>query len=166
MTESYVPYSELKTRGHDVSSPGGARYAEMCKRVESLLADIAIHFENVNPPRITLHVARAYDDEWTVSQERGEELKSKDPESTWQEVSKDKIEKFQEYFTFADSEGWRFYLPAFMRHFLIQFPNGGYVAVCTAVRSPNDRMELLNQDQQRCVSEFASLCDEYGVWSP
>ena len=166
MTESYVPYSDLMTRGYDASSPSGSRYAEMCKRVESLLADIDLHFKGVKPPRVTLHVARAYDDEWNVSQERGEELKTKDPESTWQEVSRDKIEDFQEYFTFADSEGWRFYFPAFMRHFLIEFPNCGYVAVCTAARRQDDRLELLNQNQQRCVSEFVSLCDDYGVWSP
>ena len=166
MTESYVPYSDLMTRGYDVSSPSGSRYVEMCKRVESLLVDIDLHFEGVKPPRITLHVARAYDDDWTVSRERAEELKARDPESTWQEVSRDKIEDFQEYFTFADSEGWRFYLPAFMRHFLIEFPNGGYVAVCTAARREDDRLELLNQNQQRCVSEFVSLCDDYGVWSP
>ncbi|WOO41136.1 DUF6714 family protein [Rubellicoccus peritrichatus] len=166
MSDSFIPYDELKKRGYDLSTPAGARFAEMCRRVDSLLADIANQFREVPSPRITLHVARAYDDEWTVSQERGEELKAKDTERTWQEVSDSKMECFQEYFTFSDAEGWRFYLPAFMSHFLRDFPNGGWVAVCTAVRRPDDRLSLLNEGQRRCVEEFSALCDAYSVWSP
>ena len=166
MHDSFIPYSELKSRGYDLSTHDGARYAEMCKRVETVLSSIATEFRNVPAPRITLHVARAYDDEWTISQERGEKLKAEDPEISWQEVSDSKIQCFQEYFTFSDSEGWRFYLPAFMSHFLRDFPNGGFVAVCTAVRRPGDRLELLTEGQRRCVDQFRSLCDSYHIWSP
>jgi len=166
MHYSSLPYSELKSRGYDLSMYDGARFAEMCKRVETLLSSIASEFRDVPSPRITLHVARAYDDEWIVSQERGDELKAKDPEATWQEVSDAKIECFQEYFAFSDSEGWRFYLPAFMCHFLRDFPNGGFAAVCTAVRRPGDRLELLTDGQLRCVHEFKALCDSYNIWSP
>lgn len=138
----------------------------MWKRVEALLSRIAREFRDVPAPRITLHVARAYDDEWTVSQERGEELQAEDPEASWQEVSDEKIECFQEYFTFSDSEGWRFYLPAFMSHFLREFPSRGFDAVCSAVRRPDDKLELLTEGQRRCVDEFKALCDSYHIWSP
>jgi hypothetical protein len=138
----------------------------MCKRVETLLSRIGTEFLDIPAPRITLHVARAFDDEWIVSQEREDELKAEDPEASWLEVSDEKIECFQEYFTFSDSEGWRFYLPAFMCHFLRNFPNGGFVAVCSAVRQPDDRLELLTEGQRQCVDEFSALCDSYHIWSP
>ncbi len=144
----------------------GARFAAMCMRVEALLSRIDTEFRDVPVPSITLHVARAYDDEWTITQERGEELKTKDTEASWQEVSDAKIECFQEYFNFSDSEGWRFYLPAFMRHFLRDFPNGGCLAVCTAVRQPGDRLDLLTEGQQECVNDFRTLCDSHNIWSP
>ncbi|MCW1916518.1 hypothetical protein OJ996_23225 [Luteolibacter sp. GHJ8] len=166
MHSSFIPYSQLQSCGYDLSTPDAARFVEMCKRVEALLASIATEFREVPAPRITLHVARAYDDEWGVSKERGEELKAKDFETSWQEVSDSKIEDFQEYFTFSDSEGWRFYLPAFMCHFLRDFPNGAFVAVCTAVRRPGDRLELLTEGQRRCVDEFRELCDSHHIWSP
>lgn len=142
------------------------RFEKMCRQVEAVLAQIEAEFRNVSVPRVTLHVARAYDDEWTVSQERGEELKAKDSETSWQDVPDAKIECFQEYFTFADSEGWRFYLPAFMCHFLRNFPQNEFTAVCTAVRRPGDRLELLTEGQRRCVDEFKTLCDSHHIWSP
>ena len=46
-----------------------------------------------------------------------------------QDVPKDKTEAYQEYFTFSDPAGWRFYLPAFMSHYLSEFPDYGYDAV-------------------------------------
>lgn len=160
---SYIPYSELKSFGYDLTSGEGKKFAEMCKRVENLLVDISHCFEGVKRPRVSMHVAREYDDEWIVSTERCIELRKLDPETDWQEVSKEKIEAYQEYFTFSDAEGWLFYLPAYMRHFLLEFPDEGYDAVCYATKEQDSRLEMLDEGQRGCVTEFAKLCEDYGV---
>jgi hypothetical protein len=112
-----------------------------------------------DPPRpaITLHVARALDDEWIVSRERGLELTAKDPERHWYEVPAEATREFQEYFTFSDAEGWRFYLPAYLRHYLADFPLSRYVAVHAACAG-RDHFDLLTAGQIAWIDEFLALC--------
>ena len=163
----YIPYKELVSGGYDTYSEEGAKLAEICKRVDRLLNMIDEHFKDIARPLTTLHVGRALDDEWTVSKERAEELRVHDPEESWQEVPIEKLCVFQEYLCFADDEGWRFYLPAFMRAFLLEFPDHGYVAVCSATKgNSDDRLNILNEEQRSCVAEFANLCQDYEVWFP
>jgi len=73
-------------------------------------------------PRITLRVARALDDDWIVPDERARELAKLDTAEHWVDVADKDLLEYQEYFSFADAEGWRFYLPAFLRLYLGEFP--------------------------------------------
>lgn len=108
-------------------------------------------------PRITLHVARGLDDEWNLSEERIAELSALDPEQHWTEVSAESTRRFQEYFTFSDAEGWRFYLPAFLRHYLAEFPLSGWDAVYWACVE-RKHFDLFTPEQVAFVDEFVSLC--------
>lgn len=110
-------------------------------------------------PRITLHVARGYDDEWFLSDERVAELTALDPEQHWWEVPAE-AQQFQEYFTFSDAEGWRFYLPAFLRHYLAEFPFGGWKAV-HAVCQTKERFDLITPPQIEFIDEFLDLCRKW-----
>ena len=101
-------------------------------------------------PRITLHVARGYDDEWQLSEERVAELAALDEEQHWTEVSAEATQQFQEYFAFSDAEGWRFYLPAFLRHYLADFPLSQWPAVDWAC-AERTHFELFTPPQIACT---------------
>jgi hypothetical protein len=111
-------------------------------------------------PRVTLHVARGYDDEWVLSEERVSELAALDPEQHWTEVTAQATKQFQEYFTFSDAEGWRFYLPAFLRHYLGDFPLCGWDAVHTACQH-RTHFDLITQPQIAFIDEFLALCQTW-----
>jgi hypothetical protein len=111
-------------------------------------------------PRVTLHVARGYDDEWFLSDERVAELAALDPEQHWTEVSAEATRQIQEYFTFSDAEGWRFYLPAFLRHYLADFPLCGWDAVHTACQR-RTHFDLITQPQVAFIDEFLALCQTW-----
>jgi len=111
-------------------------------------------------PRITLHVARGYDDEWVLSEQRVAELAACDPEQHWSEVSAEATRQFQEYFTFSDPEGWRFYLPAFLRHYLADFPLSGWDAVHSACVE-RTHFDLITPAQVAFIDDFLALCQ---IW--
>ncbi len=111
-------------------------------------------------PRITLHVARGYDDEWFLSEERGAELAALDPEQHWTEVSVEATRHFQEYFTFSDAEGWWFYLPAFLRHYLAEFPLCRWDAVYNACVTKK-HFDLITPSQVVFIDEFLALCETW-----
>ena len=71
-----------------------------------------------------------------------------------------KIETYQEYFTFGDDEGRRFYLPAFLRHYLHEFPYCGHDTVYWACTKP-EQFGALTLEQTECVKEFMELCYEF-----
>lgn len=129
-------------------------------RAQQLLLRIERAFAGVPRPCITRSVARGYDDEWFLSDERVEELQALDPEQRWQDVTQDDVKHFQEYFTFSDDEGWRFYLPAHLSHYLRGLPHHGWDAVVIALTSPEPRLALLTPEQRACVDEFLALLNE------
>lgn len=130
------------------------------ERVPPLLRRIERAFDGVPRPRITKSVARGYDDEWHLSEARIVELQALDPEQCWKEIDEDAVKHFQEYFTFSDAEGWRFYLPAHMSHYLRGFPHYGWDAVYYALTSPEPKLDLLSPEQRACVEEFLALIHE------
>ena len=114
-------------------------------------------FGNPPRPRITLHVARGYDDEWTLTESRVAELSAMDPEQHWMDVSLESTRCFQEYFSFSDPEGCRFYLPAFIRYYLADFPLSYWDAVHFACGN-RLHFDLITPEQLSFVDEFLRLC--------
>ncbi len=152
---------EMKARGYDRETVAeGVRAKEAHAAAAALIAQIEVAFGVIARPRVTLRVARGFDDEWNLSEARVEELSALDLARTWQEVSDAEIEAYQEYFTFADAEGCRFYLPAFMRHYLRSFTCAGYDAVYWACTEP-EKLEALTAAERACVEEFLELCHRY-----
>lgn len=137
-----------------------ARDEEAGTRAQILIEKIRDAFQNAARPRITLSVARALDDEWHVEESRRLELTALDPEQQWMDVSAEAMEGCQEYFTFSDAEGWRFYLPAFMCRYLHSFPHSGYDAVYWACSS-GQHLDLLTDEQKSCVRSFLELCHTF-----
>lgn len=133
-----------------------AAHAEAMKLAERLPAV----FGDPPRPKITLHVARGYDDEWNLSEERIQELAALDPEQHWTDVSAESTRQFQEYFTFSDAEGWRFYLPAFLRHYLAEFPLSGWDAVYSACVE-RKHFDLITPEQAAFIDEFLNLCHSW-----
>lgn len=108
-------------------------------------------------PQITLHVARGYDDEWILSEDRVAELAALDPEQHWMDVTMEATRDFQEYFSFSNAEGWRFYLPAFLRHFLADFPMSSWDAVILACQQ-RTYFDLITPGQVAFIDEILALC--------
>lgn len=156
-----ITSAEARERGYDRDVIAGLELEEEGRQKALLLIeDIRVAFSGVPRPRITLSVARGYDEEWVLSDERVLELSCRDPEQCWEDVTDESMRSCQEYFCFADEEGWRFYLPAFMCHDLRDFPNHGGGAAhyaCEAGRG----LGLLTDQQMACVIRFAELCSQY-----
>ena len=104
------------------------------QRIDTLLKRIDAAFAGVPRPKITKSVARGLDDEWFLSEERRAELSNRDPEENWTDLTEGCVRDYQDYFAFSDAEGWRFYLPAHMRFYLLGFPYCGWDAVILGVR--------------------------------
>ena len=159
----YITSSEAKSRGYD---PDAVRQCEIFERARlealALIPEIERAFQNIPRPQTTRSVARGYDDEWNLSSERIAELSANDPEQTWHEVTDDAMEGCPVYFTFSDPSGWLFYLPAFMCHFLRNFPYSGRDEVCHACKK-RTHVELLDESQLQCVDRFVELCRKHDV---
>lgn len=124
---------------------------------QELAARLPAVFGDPPRPRVTLSVARGYDDEWSLPQEREAQLSARDPEQHWTEVTAEAARTFQEYFSFSDAEGWRFYLPAFLRQYLAEFPLCSYDAVFHACVG-RAHFKLITPEQTAFVDEIIALC--------
>ncbi len=156
-----ISSTEAKLRGYDPSEIARIKVAEEGNREAAQLIE-TIHqvFSSIPKPSITLRVALALDDDWIISEERTAELAMEDAEEDWRAVPKWKTEGYQEYFTFSDPPGWRFYLPAFMCHYLEDFPGCGYDAVYWACIR-RDKLVALTSEEVAVVERFVTLCHKY-----
>ncbi|MDB6080369.1 MAG: hypothetical protein JWO82_4116 [Akkermansiaceae bacterium] len=133
-------------------------------RITSLLSRIQAAFHGVPRPQITRSVAEGLDDEWTLSEERFRELNARDPEQEWTDLTGRDLEESNGYFTFADDEGWRFYLPAHMSMVLGDFhTHSSGSSVYNACTDPKPRFGALDEAQMACVLEFTALI--HGYWA-
>ncbi|MBK8475899.1 MAG: hypothetical protein IPL39_06180 [Opitutaceae bacterium] len=157
---------EMRLRGFDPRAIAEAQLAKEANTAAAvLIKDIEVTFGRIPRPRITRSVARGLDDEWTLSDDRARELALEDPEQDWRDVSAETINSYQEYFNFADAEGCRFYLPAFMREYLRGFPQESYDAVYWVCTKP-EKLTALNEAERACVTKFMDLCHKYESESP
>lgn len=160
-----ISSAEARQRGYDPNEIVRIQSAEVGKlEADDLVRTIDRVFVSIPVPPITLRVARALDDEWNISDERAGELAKQDQETDWRDVPKDKTEAYQEYFTFSDPAGWRFYLPAFMSHYLSEFPDYGYDAVYWA-GTRRTHFDALTPDEVAVVDKFVALCHKYEMHS-
>ena len=120
--------------------------AEIADEIKCLMAEITAAFHGVPRPSTTRSVSDGIDDEWIISVERAAELAALDPEQCWEDVTDEAIENSQNYFTFSDDEGWQFYLPAYMMHWLRSFPLG-YNAICEVCVLADPRFDALDPRQ-------------------
>ena len=156
-----ISSTEAQERGYDPSEIARIEQAEAGQsEAQELRQIIDQTFTSISKPETTLRVARALDDEWTITPQRARELALEDPETDWRDVPKEKTESYQEYFTFSDAPGWRFYLPAFMTHYLSEFPDYGYEAVYWACCS-REHIGDLTEDELAVVDRFLELCRRY-----
>lgn len=161
--DEWIPAAEARARGYDPVSIARMEWVEQARAEgQELIAQIELAFEGVPRPRITLTVARGLDDEYILSEERERELASCDPEQTWQEVSDEAIVGHNEYFTFSDAEGWRFYLPAFLCQYLRLFPCGNDTVVSAC--ESRSHVELLTEEQLQCLDRFEGFRRTYENW--
>jgi hypothetical protein len=109
---------------------------------------------------VSLHQADALDDYAEEAEFKAAERK--DPEYRWQDISSDKISKFNGSLTFFDDKGFRFYLPAFMIFALDSFePTHGSMdadGVLFATSDPHgfhkEHFAILNPSQMEAVAAF------------
>lgn len=161
MSKEPLSSAEAKVRGYDRDVVAALELEEEGKqKAMALIQDIRVAFRGVPRPKITLNVAKGYDDEWVLSESRIQELSSQDLEQCWEDVTHESIRFCQEYFCFSDDEGWRFYLPAFMCYHLIEFPHHGYDAAFQACDSGRS-LGALNDAQMACVLRYVELCRQY-----
>lgn len=144
----------MKAQGPTTTPAGSA---------EELLQRIAVCFADVRrPTRITKTVARATDDEWHLPESRRALLYSQDPETSWDQLADDEMEKYFDVFPFLEAEGYLFYLPAFMSHVLRMYPRvtGGNAVDFTiyACMHSCESFRLFDSEQMRCVVDFLTLC--------
>jgi hypothetical protein len=158
MNPAFPTREDLKSRGY---SPESLELYDLWRtahgEAQQMAAKLPSVFGDPPRPRITLHVARGYDDEWFLSVERQAELAALDSEQHWTDVTAEAVQCFQEYFAFSDAEGWRFYLPAFIYHYLAEFPLGGWDAVHRACVE-RENFDLLTPDQISFIDGFLELC--------
>lgn len=118
---------------------------------------------------VTLHEAEAIDDYGTYgSAEERKAARLKDPESRWQDVPDEKIEKMQ-VFPFLDVKGTRFYIPAYMIWTLKNFERSTSVSVDATLhvfRRPGHESEifsvLFNEEQSRAILRFLKFVAVHG----
>src|SRR5690606_13911042 len=82
----------------------------------------------------------------------------------WQQIPSEKLSRFYDSMIFLDSKGFRFHLPAFMRHALATSAPGSQEAESDGVMSAlrkglkdsyhADGIELLTPTQLKCVAAF------------
>lgn len=87
---------------------------------EMIIKAIEKEFHNVSRDGgTTLHQMDLVDGGWPMTEKSMKDAASKDPELRWQDIPPGKLSLFSDSLCFLDDLGFRFYLPAFMRHALI-----------------------------------------------
>ena len=86
---------------------------------DRVIASIERSFHNVSRDGgITLHQMDLVDGGWPIKEEAMKRAENNDPEIHWQDIPAGKLSRFYGSLAFLDKLGYRFYLPAFMRHAL------------------------------------------------
>lgn len=130
---------------------------------EKLVSEIEHAFADVLlDDGVTLHQMQVLDD--YGGEEEQLAARRKDPETRWQQITGEKLSLFSDSMVFLDAKGFRFHLPAFLRHALITaFPSSGAAdthGVMFALQDGprnsyhEDGIKLLDPSQMQCIASF------------
>ena len=150
--------AEMKARGYDPDTISAQlRREKAVDEAAPLVVEIERAFAGVPRPLITVSVAYGLDDEWTLSDERGRELRALDPEEDWMKLDHDTIHGFVRSHIFMDAAAWHFYLPAYMRDCLRGSPDNWDVFV-NAGCADEKFLSCFNGIQRGLVRRFLEFC--------
>ncbi len=153
----------------EARSPHWLSFDMLCERI---IAEIERSFHNVTRGGgTTLHQMDLVDGGWPILEKFMKEAENKDPEIRWQDIPAGKLSQFHESLCFLDHLGFRFYLPAFLRHALVtSYPDIGAAEICGVLWSlddgfrnsyRSDSFSLLELEQKQAVAAFLQL---FAVW--
>jgi hypothetical protein len=149
----------------EARSPGWLSISDIKTKIVEM---VQLAFEDVRLGNgISLHQADVVDDYGTRAE--FDAAKLHDPETRWQQIPTSKIERFCGSMTFLDSEGFRFYLPAFIIYGLNTFnpdfgsmeADGVLFAAESYSDSHKDNFAILNTEQLRAVASFLKFTSLY-----
>ena len=140
---------------------------------DQLIADIEAAFREVE--RGAGETLREADWEGAGTEDQRGEARSLDTDRTWLEIPDDVIDRHEAALTFVDPEGFRYYLPAFMRWALRHYHDSDRITVDTAIynlcpskgspQRSKERFELFNEEQSKVICRFLRLMAEHTRWS-
>jgi hypothetical protein len=140
-----------------------ARHADDAAK-NTVLRAISSAFDGVTfGMGLTLHQARALDNYCHPSEVQA--AKEQDPETSWQDVSDEKLLKVHDAHFFLDAAGFRFYLPAYMTWSLQGARRKGHSAFDQTVemlQPPNERFAVLDYAQASAVCAYLKYVSEHG----
>lgn len=134
----------------------------------SLIVQIETAFAGVRPGKIGIHQAEALDG--YASKDEQEAARRLDCDTDWRDVPDAVIARSTAAFSFCDPEGWRFYLPAYMR-FVLRHPRSTSPAldlVLSTLTMGWDASELGRSGDAFVVDEAsrAFRLERYGTLTP
>lgn len=132
--------------------------------VKDVVDAIEVAFAGVSRGNgITLHEADAIDKH--LSDAERVQLRNLDTDSRWQDVPAELIARFSCQLAFVDGEGYRYYIPAFMRWVVMNYRQSRSFTVDSTIYSlahvakPGDcpaamALPLLSEVQRRAIAAF------------
>lgn len=118
---------------------------------------------------VTLHQMVVLDDYGSIELQR--EVAKNDPEVHWQQIEEQKLWDFADSLTFLDAEGYRFYIPAFLRSMLGRLAQGRettcfYSGVWYSLDGGTYHVEyhypLLSTAQKNIIATFLQAFQNFG----
>jgi hypothetical protein len=130
--------------------------------VDDIVRAIEVAFAGVPRGRVTLHEAEVIDGYGTA--EERQQARELDPEQDWRDVPGASIEECPDALSYLDPEGWRFYLPAYMRWALQHLKVSHNAAIDPTIYSldggSSPRFRTLNRMQARAVHHFLTCASQ------
>ena len=129
-------------------------HAALLQRIEAAFANVP------RPTKVTKRVAREFDDEPIVTEQRRASLYAKDTEQHGKDLSGEDLATYQDVCLWLDEEASLFYFPAFMFHNLIDEQPFGWCSadnIAWIYCTRPEQLRLFNDEQLRCVTDFVAL---------
>ena len=136
---------------------------------DQLIADIEAAFRDVE--RGAGETLREADGEGAGTEVQLRTARAQETERTWSEIPDEVIDNHEAALSFVDPEGFRYYLPAFMRWALRHYKQSNRITVDTAIYAlypgPGffewnmQRFQVFNEEQSKVICRFLRFMAEY-----